>query len=100
VQNYFCTVFAARNDAFGEKISGVRGKFVQPILSARARADARNAYSIDVFAICAQCARNVVDRFRFTGMCAWQSTLTVRVAGFARLIHTSLSGVSVFFIAL
>jgi hypothetical protein len=61
---------------------------------------ARSPYFIGVSAIGAQCARNVAQHLFTTISRALNASLRARVKRNARRIHTLLSGVSVFFIAL
>jgi len=83
-----------------KNIARMRAISVRARRRRRMLAVARSPYFIDVFAICAQCTRNV-PQLLFTMMSrALNASLRARVMRNARRIHTLLSGVSVFFIAL
>jgi len=66
----------------------------------RTLAVAKSPYSIDVFATCARCVRNVAQRLFTTMSRARCVSSRARVKRNARRVYTLLSGVSVFFIAL
>jgi hypothetical protein len=83
-----------------KKLTRLRAIFVRARRSHQNTADAKSPYFIECFATLARGARCVAARACDAMMRAMNASSMMRAMHRARRVHTSLSGVSVFFIAL
>jgi hypothetical protein len=100
VQNFFALHFHRIMSTAAKIIALLGAIFTRTRRRRRTLDVARSPYFIDVFATCAACANNFAQRSFDAMSCARCASLRARIVRSARRIHTSLSGVSVFFIAL
>jgi len=100
VQNIFALHLQRIMSTAVQKFAHMRAIFICARRRRRTLAVARSPYFIDVFATCAQCARNVAQHLFTTMSRALCASLHARIMRNARRIHTSLSRVMFFFITL